>query len=199
MASAWRHAMLDRSLFRCRLDQAHRAGLVTRTERDAGEALVDHCHRDTSTCHPSHGRIAEIAACSIKTVQRALQKLRSLGFLFWPPPVRVSRTRFATCRYLLSVPTYEQVNPAPEPTPPPEQSFSDPVPELPPLSTDPSFLDKNRVRSSDSLPAVRRPGDLEARLRSLGTAMGISLSDMPDWLTAGLSLSPQEPNMVTLR
>ena len=46
-------------------------------------SLTTFADQDTLRCFPSHGRIAERAGCSRRTVQRSLERLRDAGLIRW--------------------------------------------------------------------------------------------------------------------
>lgn len=57
-------------------------GQLTPLFHEVAQALLRRLSRD-GQCDPSHARIAEDAACSERTVRRALGKLKDLGLVHW--------------------------------------------------------------------------------------------------------------------
>jgi Helix-turn-helix domain len=71
-----------RARFRYLLNSHHRAHRLSRTTRDVGEALLRRLGTD-GQCDPAQVTLAEDAACSDRTVRRAIIRLRDLGLLEW--------------------------------------------------------------------------------------------------------------------
>ena len=71
-----------RRLWLARLDAARRRGLVTALHAEVGRALLRRLGID-GQLDPSHETIAGDAACSSRTVRRALARLAQLGLLAW--------------------------------------------------------------------------------------------------------------------
>ncbi len=93
-----------RHAFRLRVLAELRVGNLTHIAKDI--AFVLSGYPSHAYCWPSHATLADRAACSVRTVQRSLERLRTLGLMDWTPRYRPGRGRGhrASNVYRLAVP-----------------------------------------------------------------------------------------------